>query len=138
MILLWILGHPSTTENSREPNSLCTSSLWDLSVEPESMAANRGPDPLTTHHLTSKKYIYICIYIYIHIHTLHICICIIIMRVSGGGLATAFCSYKALFQPTLLHKWVLEVKNNQKKPYQKEAPTPSKAPTKRQCDFRCL
>ena len=84
------------------------------------------------------KNTYTYAYIYIHIHTLHICICIIIMRVSGGGLATAFCSYKALFQPTLLHKWVLEVKNNQKKPYQKEAPTPSKPPTKRQCDFRCL
>jgi len=36
------------------------------------------------------------------------------VEISGGGLATAFCSYKALFQPTLLHKRVLEVKNNKK------------------------
>ena len=60
------------------------------------------------------------------------------VEIPGGGLATAFCSYKALLQPPLLHKWVLDLKNNQKKPYQKEAPNPSKAPTERQCDFRCL
>ena len=36
------------------------------------MAGNRGPDPLTTHHLTSKKYIYICIYIYIYMRYIYV------------------------------------------------------------------
>ena len=44
------------------------------------------------------------------------------VEISGGGLATAFCSYKALFQPTLLHKWVLEVKNNKKNPTKRKHP----------------
>ena len=60
------------------------------------------------------------------------------VEIPGGGLATPFCSYKALSQPPLLPKLVLKVKQDQKKPYQKEAPTPSKPPTTRQCDFRCL
>ena len=60
------------------------------------------------------------------------------VEIPGGGLATPFCSYKALSQPHLLPKWDLEFKKDQKKTYQKEAPSPSKPPTKRQCDFRCL
>ena len=60
------------------------------------------------------------------------------VEIPGGGLATPFCSYKALSQPHLLPKWDVEVKKKQKKTYQKEAPSPSKPPTKRQCDFRCL
>jgi hypothetical protein len=45
------------------------------------------------------------------------------VEIPGGGLATAFCSYKALFQPPLLHKWVLDLKNNQKKPTKRKHPT---------------
>ena len=47
------------------------------------------------------------------------------VEIPGGGLATPFCSYKALSQPHLLPKWDLEFKKDQKKTYQKEAPGPS-------------
>ena len=45
------------------------------------------------------------------------------VEIPGGGLATAFCSYKALLQPPLLHKWVLDLKNYQKKPTKRKHPT---------------
>ena len=42
--------------------------------------------------------------------------------IPGGGLATPFCSYKALKQPPLLPKWVLEVKKDQKSPTKRKHP----------------
>ena len=52
------------------------------------------------------------------------------VEIPGGGLATPFCSYKALNQPPHYQNGFLRSNKTQKKPYQKEAPTPSKPPTK--------
>ena len=60
------------------------------------------------------------------------------VEIPGGGLATPFCSYKALSQPPYDQNGFLRSKKTQKKTYQNEAPTLSKPPTQRQCDFRCL
>ena len=44
------------------------------------------------------------------------------VEIPGGGLATPFCSYKALSQPHLLPKWDVEVKKKQKKPTKRKHP----------------
>jgi hypothetical protein len=60
------------------------------------------------------------------------------LKFQGVGWPPLFVAIKPCSNPPYYINGCLRSKTTKKKPYQKEAPTPSKAPTKRQCDFRCL